>query len=65
MTNLIRFCKSYMLRKLIPGKAIQEEAATEAMATQGEVSMLGEIFRITIHIEGINTEGHSILEGEV
>lgn len=44
-----------MLRKLIPGKVIQEEAATEAMATKGEVCMVGEIFRITIHIEGINT----------
>lgn len=54
-----------MLQKLIPGKVIQEEAATEAMATQVEVSMLGEIIRITIHIEGINTEDHSILEGEV
>jgi len=54
-----------MLRKLIPSKIIQEGAATEAIATQGEVSMLGEILRITIHIEGINTEGHSIQEREV
>lgn len=52
-------------QKPITDKAIQEEATTETVATQGELSTLGEIIKITIHIEGVNAKENSILEGEI